>query len=314
MEGEMKEAAKAAEQLLTAICEGYPDLALDSRVHAVRKKLWAALSDAPSTAAATDAPGNAGAPTQEGGRTMWRTTVVVWSDFDPRHLEVSDLVRDGESGESFISESHSELVRDRTQWPETEFFGEDYMDERAAPLSGVERAALLEEAFEAGEHQRLAEALCQAYLDGYWGHHPDFPESDWRYEADNDTTRLGYWEWVAAQERPHRRTVYFEVHEPAGDAGSGTPLADGVGHVSWGLSEAEQVAAVRVGVLADEAMQGRGDAARFEVLVWADEDRKQALAGDPAARNPPPSPRFFEIEEFGVDEGAVAKPSAPAVG
>ena len=313
MEGDMKDAAKAAEQLLTAICEGYPDLALDSRVHAVRKKLWAALSDAPPTAAATDAPGNAGAPAQEGGRAMWRTTVVVWSDFDPRHLEVSELVRVGESGESFISDSHSELVRDRTQWPETDFFGEDYMDERAAPLSGVERAALLEEAFEAGDQERLANAL-RAVFDGHWEQHPDFPMSTWLYEADNDNTRFGYWEWVAMQERPHRRNVYFEVHEMAGDAGPGTPVADGVGHVSWGLSEAEQVAAVRAGVLADQAMQGRGDAARFEVLVWTDEDREQALDGAPAAGSSPPSPRFFEIEEFSVDEGAVAKPSGPAVG
>lgn len=313
MAGDVKDAAKAAEQLLTAICEGYPDLALDSRVQAVRKKLWAALSDAPSTAAATDAPGNAGSPTQEGGRTMWRTTVVVWSDFDPRDLEVSALVRDGESGESFISESHSELVRDRTQWPETEFFGEDYMDERAAPISGAERAALLEDAFEAGEHQGLANALREVFH-GHWEQHPDFPESDWRYEADNDTTRLGYWEWVATQERPHRRTVYFEVHEPAGDAGPGTPLADGVGHVSWGLSEAEQVAAIRAGVLADELMQGFGDAVRFEVLVWADEDRKQALAGDPAVAPWLPSSRHFEIEEFGLDDAEVVKSTGPVVG
>lgn len=31
---------------------------------------------------------------------------------------------------------------------------------------------------------------------GFWGEHPDHSVSDWRYEADNDDTRLGYWSWV----------------------------------------------------------------------------------------------------------------------
>lgn len=34
---------------------------------------------------------------------------------------------------------------------------------------------------------------------GMWGEHPEHPSSDWRYEADNGDTRLGYWEWVAAR-------------------------------------------------------------------------------------------------------------------
>ena len=32
---------------------------------------------------------------------------------------------------------------------------------------------------------------------GYWGEHPDYPHSDWKYEVDNGDTREGYWEWVA---------------------------------------------------------------------------------------------------------------------
>ena len=32
-----------------------------------------------------------------------------------------------------------------------------------------------------------------------WGTHPDYPLSDWQYEVNNDDTRLGYWDWVAAQ-------------------------------------------------------------------------------------------------------------------
>lgn len=35
--------------------------------------------------------------------------------------------------------------------------------------------------------------------DGGWGEHPDFPFDDWRFEAGNGNTRLGYWEWVCHQ-------------------------------------------------------------------------------------------------------------------
>ena len=33
----------------------------------------------------------------------------------------------------------------------------------------------------------------------YWGEHPDHPWKDWRDEVDDDDTRWGYWEWVAAR-------------------------------------------------------------------------------------------------------------------
>lgn len=29
-----------------------------------------------------------------------------------------------------------------------------------------------------------------------WGEHPEYPLIDWRFEAGNGYTRLGYWEWV----------------------------------------------------------------------------------------------------------------------
>lgn len=34
---------------------------------------------------------------------------------------------------------------------------------------------------------------------GTWGSHPDYPVGDWRNEAANDETRLGYWAWVVHQ-------------------------------------------------------------------------------------------------------------------
>ncbi len=34
---------------------------------------------------------------------------------------------------------------------------------------------------------------------GYWGEHPEYPWSDWVGEVEGNSTRLGYWEWVAEQ-------------------------------------------------------------------------------------------------------------------
>jgi hypothetical protein len=34
---------------------------------------------------------------------------------------------------------------------------------------------------------------------GFWGEHPGFPVEDWRNDVANGDTRMGYWEWVAAQ-------------------------------------------------------------------------------------------------------------------
>jgi len=44
-----------------------------------------------------------------------------------------------------------------------------------------------------------ASDLIQDY--GYWEDHPDYPRTDWFYEATNNNTRLGYWEWVAEKIR-----------------------------------------------------------------------------------------------------------------
>jgi len=37
----------------------------------------------------------------------------------------------------------------------------------------------------------------------YGGHgrdeHPDYPVSDWKYHVTEDSTRRGYWDWVASE-------------------------------------------------------------------------------------------------------------------
>jgi hypothetical protein len=36
---------------------------------------------------------------------------------------------------------------------------------------------------------------------GNWGNHSSYPHEEWQLEVAADDTRLGYWEWVAAQLR-----------------------------------------------------------------------------------------------------------------
>ena len=34
---------------------------------------------------------------------------------------------------------------------------------------------------------------------GHWGEHPEYGLSEWQAEVEEDSTRLGYWEWVDAR-------------------------------------------------------------------------------------------------------------------
>lgn len=55
-----------------------------------------------------------------------------------------------------------------------------------------------------------------ALFGGTWGEHPRFPASDWAAEAASDSTRLGYWEWVANQvELAQDEAFSSDVVEPA---------------------------------------------------------------------------------------------------
>jgi hypothetical protein len=49
----------------------------------------------------------------------------------------------------------------------------------------------------------------RAEYGGTWGEHPDHPLCVWQYEASENYTRLGYWEWCAA--RIHNETIESEV-------------------------------------------------------------------------------------------------------
>jgi hypothetical protein len=54
---------------------------------------------------------------------LYKTTIVVWSEYDPSKLEASELVHDGEIGDSYISSQDTIKVNDKEQFPDVEFFG-----------------------------------------------------------------------------------------------------------------------------------------------------------------------------------------------
>lgn len=57
---------------------------------------------------------------------LHKTTIVVWSDYDPATHELADLVRDACEGDAYCSKQHSVFVEkfeDDPDWDGTEFFG-----------------------------------------------------------------------------------------------------------------------------------------------------------------------------------------------
>jgi hypothetical protein len=61
-------------------------------------------------------------------KALYKTTIVIWSDYDPatEKVELAALARDAENGESYCSFQESERIEDPAgdpQWDGTEFFG-----------------------------------------------------------------------------------------------------------------------------------------------------------------------------------------------
>jgi hypothetical protein len=56
---------------------------------------------------------------------LFKTVAVIWSEFDPTDMELSDLARDAEVGDSYCSKTESTLVDNAESdpdWDGTEFF------------------------------------------------------------------------------------------------------------------------------------------------------------------------------------------------
>lgn len=58
-------------------------------------------------------------------KTLYKTTIVIWSEYNPVTSELSDLARDAEVGDSYCSKMDWERIEDPEQdpdWDGTEFF------------------------------------------------------------------------------------------------------------------------------------------------------------------------------------------------
>lgn len=72
---------------------------------------------------------------------LWKTTIVIWSDYDPAELDASDLARDAERGDSYCSKQESVAVDDPAgdpEWDGTEFFGVDEPEEDDEPIHNID--------------------------------------------------------------------------------------------------------------------------------------------------------------------------------
>ena len=60
-------------------------------------------------------------------QTLWKTTITIWSDFDPVNLEIDDLAHEAMRGDAICTEQHCQRVIpfDGTEVPDSalDFFG-----------------------------------------------------------------------------------------------------------------------------------------------------------------------------------------------
>ena len=57
---------------------------------------------------------------------LYKTTIVIWTDFNPYRLELDDLAREAVSGDGYCSKQEITLVEDPSKDPDCpamEFFG-----------------------------------------------------------------------------------------------------------------------------------------------------------------------------------------------
>ena len=62
---------------------------------------------------------------------LFKTTIVIWSEFDPADLEIDELAREAVRGESYCSTAETTKVVDPLSdpnWDGTEFFEEGSYD------------------------------------------------------------------------------------------------------------------------------------------------------------------------------------------
>lgn len=57
---------------------------------------------------------------------LYKSSIVIWSEFEPSNLELESLAREASVGEAYCSRMQSKLIENPTKdpdWDGTEFFG-----------------------------------------------------------------------------------------------------------------------------------------------------------------------------------------------
>ncbi|HRY01572.1 MAG TPA: hypothetical protein P5256_00480 [Beijerinckiaceae bacterium] len=56
---------------------------------------------------------------------LYKTTIEIWTDYNPACREIDDLAQEAMIGSAFCSLQHTDEVTDPAQFPDTDFFGSD---------------------------------------------------------------------------------------------------------------------------------------------------------------------------------------------
>jgi hypothetical protein len=182
---------------------------------------------------------------------------------------------------------------------------------RNEALAAVDRARLVD----AAEASGRANDLAQAFATVFGPHeHPDRRRGEWEAAASGTEPFPDYWGWVAMRPGVVRRTVDVVVYEIVGE-NAFDRVASCSAAVSWALTEAEQVAAVRVAALAHPDIAAVGIAPdRLQVDVWShDEERSYWLVDDGAIGPMVADPALCRITELRMAASQRAS-NAPALG
>jgi hypothetical protein len=63
---------------------------------------------------------------------LYKTTIVIWTDYDPRTRELEDLAREATVGDAYCSKQEAVEVADPSgdpEWDGTEFFDPPFGEE-----------------------------------------------------------------------------------------------------------------------------------------------------------------------------------------
>ena len=58
---------------------------------------------------------------------LYKSTIVIWTDYNPVQRELEDLAREAQVGDAFCSKQESTFVEDPSNdpdWVDTDFFGD----------------------------------------------------------------------------------------------------------------------------------------------------------------------------------------------